>query len=119
VLFSPGLPLKRLKTRYNPVMKRSLKKWVLLLVLPYASLIGVSFLQLVVRFSSSGSGAETGAVATVMNITSLLVGLAAVLLIIGTPLWVILLIRDHNFNRNLQQVASARPPEPPLPPPAF
>lgn len=79
--------------------KKSVKKWVLFIVLPVILLMGSTLLQFVVRAAlvKTTNGVTTGAnspVIVVVNIISLLIGIVCVLAILLLPLWIYLLIRD-------------------------
>lgn len=72
--------------------KKSLKLYVTLLVLPYI------ILQVIARLLISNQTGDESAVLMFINIISLIGGTGAVLLILSSPVWIILLIRDSSHN---------------------
>lgn len=85
----------------NTQQVKSVKKWVLLLIMPVVALIVVALAQMIVRFaltSVTETGLETQGsgdiIEVVINIFSLLVGTVSVVAIILTPLWLVMLVRD-------------------------
>ncbi len=80
--------------------QQSTRKWALLIVLPFAALILVAFIQIIVHFilSSSNSG-STPLLAIVVNLISVLVGVVSVIGIMLIPLWIIMLVKTSNHNK--------------------
>lgn len=88
----------------NEQGKKSIKKWVLLLIMPFVALILVALAQVIVRvvLASSTNVTDTGLEAQgsgdilrlVINIFSLIVGIVSVVAIILAPLWLVMLVRD-------------------------
>lgn len=82
----------------RPTQKKSGKKiWVAFLIAPIPLLVCTLILQIIVRFFAQGSGAVVGFV----NIISILIGMASILLIIGSPIWIIMLIVGSKKSRNI------------------
>jgi len=78
--------------------KKSLKLYVTLLVLPYIILLSMLALQVIARLLISNQTGDESAVLMFINIISLIGGTGAVLLILSSPVWIILLIRDSSHN---------------------
>lgn len=83
--------------------KRNTTIWILLIVSPVFILIGTALLQMLIRFALSGA---TETVFQVMNLISFIIGLFAVLALIGTPIWIIMLVRSISFNNQLKSTSS-------------
>ena len=105
------------------MQRKSIKLWIWLLVVPWLMLIVVALIQLVIHSISNNTQSTGGALTAIFNILSILVGLAAVLLILGMPVWITLLIKtilDNNRSAAPQQPQYPQnspaplPPEPPL-----
>lgn len=80
--------------------KKSLKPWIVLLILPIPLLFFVAIVQMVARFITNGSG---GAVFLIVNIFSLLIGIASVILLMGIPIWIVFLVLAYEHNSKLNQ----------------
>jgi hypothetical protein len=86
------------------MQKKSVKKWIILLLLPFLTLVLVAFAQVIVHFmlsqstGDSGSGIEVASAHStavkVINVISFVIGTISVPLLILTPLWIVLLVRD-------------------------
>lgn len=90
----------------NIQSKKAVKKWAILLAAPVIGFLLVAVLQLIARFafantynlpepgleSQTTSGADIGK--TLLDVASSLVGMVSVLLLILSPLWLIMLLRD-------------------------
>jgi heme/copper-type cytochrome/quinol oxidase subunit 2 len=81
--------------------RKSVKKWVILLILPIALLVIVALAQIIVRFALAKTGIGVSGGTTISNTTSLVLNLfsslAGILGVIGFllyPLWITLLIQD-------------------------
>lgn len=102
--------------------KKSYVPWVLCLALPIPLLVLTSTLQLIVRALFTAEGETSGeAVAAIVNIFSLLVGIAAVIMFLLFPLWIIRLVRVSKYNKGLLAPQGPMPadaaPEPTSPQP--
>jgi len=75
--------------------RSAVKTYVMLIILPFAILLGTAILQFIFRFLLSSSG-SSNVLQTVMNIISVVVGIIAVLLVGLIPLWIVLLVREMN-----------------------
>ena len=94
---------------------KSVKKWVLLLILPIVALIFVALLQAIVRIPLASTvtvteaGFETQSsndiVKVVIDIFSFVVGTASVVAIFLAPLWLVLLVRDLKGHQRSKTVA--------------
>lgn len=78
-------------------------KWVVLIGVPFVLLILVALIQLVVHFvlNSSTGGATVGVQSlgtSVVNIFSVLFGVVAVVLLLLTPIWIIMLVKARRYN---------------------
>lgn len=82
----------------HPVDRKKIVPWIVLLFSPIISLIIVASLQFIVQAAAAGSDSIS---AIVVNIISLLFGLAAVIAIILTPLWIVLLVKAVDHNRQI------------------
>lgn len=87
--------------------KKSLKPWIILLVLPIPLLVFTALLQMIVRFLKNGS--DGGAVFLVVNIFSLLLGIASVVLLMGIPIWIVFLVLAYEHNSKLEQRHATQP----------
>jgi hypothetical protein len=102
-----------------PRPRKSLRVWIWLLVGPYIALLIIALLQIVVHFVFSSSATDTVvstsnslcttvdgdcAVTTgnpariIVNILSILIGMAAVVCICLFPIWVVMLVKTVNYN---------------------
>lgn len=92
---------------------KSLKPWIIALAVPIPLLLVTALIQTIVR-SAFGDGPNS--VRLVVNILSLLIGIISVLLIMGFPVWIIMLVMSSNYNSKLKQQgvgqASAASPVP-------
>jgi hypothetical protein len=80
--------------------QKSTLKWILLIVLPFAALFLVAFMQAIIHFIlNPNNNGSSPLLATVFNIISILVGAAGVIGIILIPLWIIMLVKDSNHNK--------------------
>lgn len=85
---------------------RSYKLWWSLIFGPFVALFLIAIAQIVVHFvltttvSSDGYSAGIGhsPVAVVLNILSVLLGIAAILGILGIPVWIIMLLKVKRYN---------------------
>lgn len=91
--------------------KKSIIPWILCLALPIPLLVVVLFAQVLVRAATSGS-ADSSAVVIIMNLFSFVVGMAAVIMLLLMPLWVIRLIKTVNYNRTLTPPQTNQPQQP-------
>lgn len=92
------------------MQQKSTKPWIILIVAPFIALITNAIVQLIVRFATSGSGESTSNIAiTVVNIVSLLIGIAAVIGMFGLPIWITMLVIAINHNNKIKQSPSKRP----------
>ena len=89
---------------------KSIKPWVILLTLPIPLLVINAVIQAVVRASNQGNSN------VLINIFSLLVGIGAVLMLLGLPIWIIMLVKTTNYNKNLTPEVTDKPPASPQPP---
>lgn len=95
--------------------QKSVKKWVLLLVMPLLALILVALIQMIARFVLAGSApvTETGLetqgsgeiIKVVINVSSLIIGVVSVIALIFTPLWLVMLVRDLKGHERSKTVA--------------
>ena len=74
--------------------KNSNTIWIALIVMPFAALLLVAVLQIIVHFVTSGATSPGGALITFVNIISVLVGFFAVISLICLPVWIIMLIKN-------------------------
>lgn len=81
--------------------KKSLKLYVTLLVLPYIIMLSMLAIQVIARLLISNQTGDESAVLMFINIISLIGGTGAVLLILSSPVWIILLIRDSRNNKKV------------------
>lgn len=77
--------------------------WTVLIGIPIVLLILVALIQLVIRpILSNPSGSVTGGVQSsataAINIFSLLFGVAGVVLLLLTPIWIIMLVKARRYN---------------------
>lgn len=84
--------------------KKNIKKWIVLLVFPVPSLLLVMLLQIASRILFG-----QGPLEIVINIVSLLVGISAVLALLGLPIWIVMLILAHNHNQRVDAAIQAQP----------
>jgi hypothetical protein len=104
---------------------KNTKIWIFLMAAPIPVLILNAILQLVTRaaIGSSEVGQSDGLTA-VLNIFSLLIGVFAVIGLLGLPVWIIMYIQATKHNNLLKQQASQpnlqnndfNPPQPPQTP---
>lgn len=107
--------------------KKSLKVWIILLVLPFALLLVTAAVQFAAQYfisdtvtdTSQPYGGETtelgstseefpvrsNPASTIINIISVLIGTSSVLMIVvGTPIWIVMLVRVSDYNKRLAHV---------------
>lgn len=106
--------------------KKPVAIWIVLLILPFALMALISIVQFVTQFALEGTTVETtvemqgGEVVTevteesaaekVINIASIVIGMGSVLMIIvGTPIWVTLLVIAINYNKRLAAQRAKQP----------
>lgn len=90
--------------------KKSIVVWVALIALPIPLLVISAVVQIIAK---AANGGESNAI---VNIMSLLVGIIAVLMMLGLPLWIIMLIKTTNDNKKLtQEVSNQSPTQPQTP----
>lgn len=90
--------------------QKSVKPWVILLVAPVPLLMITAILQTTIR---AASGGQSSSLTLVINIISMLIGIASVLMLLGFPVWIILLVMAMSHNSKLKQAGSAIAPTPP------
>lgn len=73
-------------------LKKSIKLWVALLVLPIPIFITSLILQIGARFLFS----DSDALVRVVNVISILINMGAVLMLLGLPIWVIMIIKNSS-----------------------
>jgi len=81
----------------NAPQRKSVKKWVILLLVPVAALLTTALVQFIVRFVLSSTAGDTGpgpatngsgdVLRQAINIISILVGVVSVSMLLLTPLW--------------------------------
>ncbi len=130
--------------------KKKVGIWITLLVLPYVLLFMTAGAQFGTRIAtrdscgtqtstSTGPGLQaynsstdlqatvepakcsSDSVTLVINMITILLGIAAILMILGTPVWIVMLIKASNYNHKLSVMpppAIPTPPQPPQYPPA-
>jgi uncharacterized membrane protein len=84
--------------------KKSLTPWIVLLVAPYAALVLTAIVQMGVRFLITGQGDGYNMLTVVVNIVSFLLGVIAVIAIVLTPLWIVMIVKTSNDNKKLPEV---------------
>lgn len=89
--------------------RKSHKIWVTLIVLPIPLML-ITFLLLAVIKAVASPGQGSG-VMIVVNIIALLIGVAAVLMLLGIPVWIIMLLEVDKHNKKLDQATT--PPSTP------
>lgn len=108
--------------------RKSSKLWIAFLILPFPLLIGSVFLQFIARLAL---GSDSGLM-IIVNLLSLLVGVTAILMMLGLPIWIVMLVKVSNYNSKLNaqppmapqyppvadqgQPYTQQPPQPPQPP---
>jgi hypothetical protein len=98
----------------NDQTNKSVKKWAVLLIVPLLALLLVVLLQVFVRFALTDSSATLGpeldveesasSLEVALNAFSYFAGTLAVVGLLFTPLWLIMLVRDlkgHNRSRTV------------------
>ena len=83
-------------------MKKPVKKWVALLVLPLPLIIFAWILMAFALFSSPES--DPTFVGGVLSLVALLAGIAGVVLFLGSPIWIIKLIHTHRYNSHPENI---------------
>ena len=92
----------------NAPQRKSVKKWVILLILPFLLLITLILIQMITRFvvSSLSGGTEIGlepqdpsVIVQLVKMLGFIVIAASVVLFVLSPVWIVLLIRDLIRNR--------------------
>lgn len=86
---------------------RPYKRWWFLIIGPVVALLVIALLQIVSHFvfttvtSTDGlsSGSSTHPVALVINILSIVVGIAAVICLLFLPVWIIMLLKAKRYNQ--------------------
>jgi hypothetical protein len=96
------------------MQQKSLKPWVIALVLPIPLLIITALVQTVVRAVFRD---EPNIITLIVNVLSLIAGIVAAVLLIGFPLWIILLIMASNYNSKLKQQGTQQSSAAPTPVP--
>ncbi len=89
--------------------KKPTKRWIFLLIAPIPLLILIAFLELAVHalFPHIGNGTVTSNISfatvilAVLNIISVLAGMASLLCLLLFPLWIILLVKASDYNKKL------------------
>jgi len=82
--------------------RKSTKIWIVLIVAPIVIVILSVFLQVAVR----ASGIEGDGITVVINLFSLLVGIVAVLGLMGLPVWIVLLLLAISHNKKIDSSIS-------------
>jgi|GEM_PF-2213899 len=111
---SPQNGVQTIATKDNN-KRKSVKKWVLLLVLPLVLLIIVALLQIIVHFVlakssiDAGVGVNTATTSsistTVLTMISFIVGSVSVIALVPSPLWIVFLVRDLKGNARTKTTA--------------
>jgi hypothetical protein len=99
----------------NEQTNKSVKKWVILLLLPTITLVLVALAQIMVRFVFEGSvevdqagiGAQSSSssLEAIINALAFFVGIVAVIGILLTPVWLVKLVRDLKGHDRSKTVA--------------
>lgn len=99
-----------------PEQKRPVKPWVVLIVAPWIILFVTILLQMGVNFLFR----DANGLKAILNILSLLAGSLAVFMLLGLPVWVVMLVVAIDRNKKLQTPPAQAPtqptPEPPVSP---
>jgi chromate transport protein ChrA len=89
--------------------RKSLKPWVLAIVAPITILFFTVFLQIIVRLSLLGNNGTNEGAILFINLFSLTFGTLAVLLLLGLPLWIIMLMKAIQYNSKIK--TAPNPPQ--------
>jgi len=101
---NPPLPTSQPSAVQSP-QKSSIKKWIVLIFLPFVGLILATIAQVIVHFDlNSNANGNSPLLAKIFNIFSIFVGFFSVFGIILIPLWIIMLVKDSKHNKTTSNV---------------
>lgn len=83
----------------NPTDKPSTKKWIMLIIFPPVSLVFTAILQVIVRLTivnNEGISTSNSPVVAIVNVISIILGMAATIGIFLEPVWIIQLDKAKN-----------------------
>jgi hypothetical protein len=113
--FASGMAATLLHSQSAPPVaapqKKSIKKWIVLLVAPFAALVLIALVQFIVQWTlnrntSASFGESPGIGVEVVNVVSLVVGIAAVLSFLAIPVWIVMLVQTISHNRAVESGGS-------------
>lgn len=94
------------------MQKKSIKLWVWLLVSPFITFVLIAVLQLITKLIFGGSG-TVNAFVTLINLFTVLLGMLAMLLLLfGTPVWIVMIVVTLSKNKTASAPTPVTPSQP-------
>lgn len=91
---------------WHYMKKKSTKLWIVLLSAPIMLLFAIIILNILIRMTAIG---PTEMTVNLLNLGSFLIATLALLGLLGSPLWIALLIRAITYNNKINAQQGERP----------